>query len=184
MRRTQRWMLVVGVALVGGVLSARNVEATDPSGFKGTQLGKGAFDAFSVRTRYVPAGIGGSDDDGGRDGKHRDEDDAWTSVQRTSGPSDLYVFSNVWQPGGGSTGWHTHPGHSLIIVTSGAITAYDADTCTPHVYTPNSGNSLVDANHVHLIRNEGSVEATAVVVQLVPAGAARRIDAPAPPKCP
>jgi hypothetical protein len=29
------------------------------------------------------------------------------------GASEVYVQNNVWAPGG-STGWHTHPGHSLI----------------------------------------------------------------------
>ena len=52
----------------------------------------------------------------------------------------MYVQSNVWQPGG-STGWHTHPGHSLIIVTAGTVTAYEGDDpdCTPHVYTAGDG---------------------------------------------
>jgi hypothetical protein len=38
---------------------------------------------------------------------------------------------------------------------------------------------LVDpgGDHVHLLRNEGSVEARTMAVQLVPAGATRRIDA-------
>src|SRR5947209_9798905 len=48
------------------------------------------------------------------------------SAQRTKGMSDVYVESNVWQPGG-STGWHTHMGHSLIIVTEGAVTGYEGD---------------------------------------------------------
>jgi len=36
---------------------------------------------------------------------------------------------------------------------------------------------------VHVIRNEGQVEARTITVQLVPAGAVRRIDAPAPGNC-
>jgi hypothetical protein len=44
---------------------------------------------------------------------------------------------------------------------------------------------FVDAgvNHVHLIRNEGSVVATTMAVQLIPANAARRIDEPQPSNC-
>jgi hypothetical protein len=42
----------------------------------------------------------------------------------------------------------------------------------------------VGGGDVHLIRNEGTEEARAVVVQFVPAGAVRRIDAPAPGNCP
>jgi hypothetical protein len=50
------------------------------------------------------------------------------------------VQNNVWQPGG-TTGWHTHPGHSLIIVTAGTVTAYEGNDpdCTPHVYTQGMG---------------------------------------------
>jgi len=37
---------------------------------------------------------------------------------------------------------------------------------------------------VHLIRNEGTVEARSITVQLIPVGATRRIDAPAQGNCP
>ena len=109
----------------------------------------------------------------------------WQSKLQTKGLSDVYVQSNVWTPGG-STGWHTHPGPSLIIVTAGTVTAYDGDdpACTPTVYS--QGMGLVDAGggHVHILRNEGSIEARTIAVQLIPAAAARRIDAPAPGNCP
>src|ERR1700741_58999 len=58
--------------------------------------------------------------------------DTWLSFQKTQGPSDLDLLSNTWKPGG-STGWHKHPGHSLIVITSGQVTQYHAD-CTPEVY--------------------------------------------------
>ena len=78
----------------------------------------------------------------------------WHSTQKTKGDSDLYVQSNVWIPGG-TSGWHTHPGHSLITVTAGTVTAYEGDdpTCTPKVYTV--GMTFVDhgGEHVHVIRN-------------------------------
>jgi hypothetical protein len=45
------------------------------------------------------------------------------------------AWQKVWAPQG-STGWYTHPGLSLIIVTA-AVTAYDGDdpACKPSVYT-------------------------------------------------
>jgi quercetin dioxygenase-like cupin family protein len=110
----------------------------------------------------------------------------WMSLQKTKGLSDVYVQNNTWQPGG-TTGWHSHPGHSLIIVTAGTVTDYEGDdpSCTPHVYTVGTG--FVDHSgdsHVHLIRNEGTVPATTVAVQLIPADTTRRIDAPIPGNCP
>jgi uncharacterized cupin superfamily protein len=98
--------------------------------------------------------------------------------------SDLYVQKNVWRPGG-STGWHTHPGQSLVVVTEGTVTDYEGDDpeCKPAVYT--QGMAFVDpgGDHAHLIRNEGTSVAQTIAVQLIPEGAARRIDAPDPGNC-
>jgi quercetin dioxygenase-like cupin family protein len=102
----------------------------------------------------------------------------------TKGDSDVYVVSNVIAPGG-TTGWHTHPGPSLVTVKSGTITAYEGDdpTCSPTVYT--AGQGFVDPGdgHVHILRNEGTVPAETIAVQIVAHGAARRIDMPAPGNC-
>ena len=109
---------------------------------------------------------------------------AWLSLQKTVEPSVLYVQSNVWQPGG-STGWHTHPGHSLIIVAAGTVTEYEGPhtDCKPHVYR--EGMTFVDphGNHAHIIRNEGEAVARTIAVQLIPAGAERRIDVADPGNC-
>ena len=67
----------------------------------------------------------------------------WRARLKTKGLTDLYVVTNVWKPGG-TTGWHTHPGPSIIMVTAGQLTAYDGDdpTCTPHVFS--LGASFID----------------------------------------
>ena len=109
----------------------------------------------------------------------------WKARIDTKGESDLYVVRNTFDSGA-TTGWHTHPGPSLITVTVGTITAYDGDdpTCTPHVYP--QGSTFIDAGggHVHLLRNESGATAVTVAVQLVPAGFARRIDKANPGHCP
>jgi len=71
------------------------------------------------------------------------------------------------------------------MVTAGAVTAYDGDdpSCTPTVYSKGMGFVDVGGGHVHVLRNEGSIEARTVVVQLIPAAATRRIDAPSPGNC-
>jgi quercetin dioxygenase-like cupin family protein len=96
----------------------------------------------------------------------------------------LYVQSNVWKPGG-STGWHTHPGHSLIVVTAGTVTNYERldPDCKPHVYTQGMGFVDPGGDHVHILRNEGATEARTIAVQLIPAAAVRRIDAEDPGNC-
>ncbi len=163
MRRRLAWLFlaVILAAVVYGVTGL----ATPGSGFSGTTLAVGRFGEIDVKNLALPA-------------------DTWQARLKTQGESDLYVQSNVWIPGG-TTGWHTHPGHSLIIVTAGTVTVYDGgdSTCTPHVYSQGMGFVDPGGGHVHVIRNEGTVEARTIAVQLVQAGATRRIDAPDPGQC-
>ena len=113
--------------------------------------------------------------------------DFWKAQISTKGASDLYVVRNTFSPGG-TSGWHTHPGPSLVTVTQGTVTVYDGDdpTCIPKVYS--AGNTFVDPtsnNHVHFVRNETGTPAVTVAVQLVPEGAMRRVDfTPLPTFCP
>ena len=168
MKRKSIWALVL--ALIGVALYAGNALATPSSGFTGTTLAKGTYgEIFShVQTQ---------------------DPQFWNEVIQTKGASDLYVQQNTWQPGG-STGWHTHPGPSFVIVTQGSVTTYDGDdpTCTPHVYTAGTANNaFIDpgGGHVHIIRNETDAVAQTIAVQLIPAGATRRQDVtPAPGNCP
>jgi hypothetical protein len=174
MQRKLMWMMLLGLAIMVAASDRRPVLATPASGFVASTLAVGRFGEISVFNRLIPPGFWRS----------RHESDIWLSWQKTRGASDVYVQSNVFAPGG-SSGWHTHPGHSLIIVTAGTVTAYEGDdrSCTPHLYTVGMG--LVDegGDHVHNIRNEGTVEARTIAVQLIPADATRRIDAPDPGNC-
>lgn len=167
MKKMLAWMALLGVGIAVTVFYAGIASATPPSGFSGATLAVGRFGEIDVFNHPKP-----------------DNGDVWLSWQRTKGTSDVYVQNNVWQPGG-STGWHTHPGHSLIIVTAGTITAYQGGdpNCTPAVYTQGMGFVDPGGDHVHVLRNEGSVEARTIAVQVIPPGAARRIDVPAPGNC-
>jgi len=108
----------------------------------------------------------------------------WTAMENTQGPSDLYIQTNTWQPGA-STGWHRHPGFSLIVITTGTVVQYHAD-CVPQVYGPGTPNgpTLVDSgDDEHLIRNEDGKGATGYAVQIVANTAPRKIVEPAPDTC-
>ena len=155
--------LPLGMVLVGILASAGVVYGTAGAGITTTMIVQGNFDDIKVKTNF--------------DG-HKVEIE-------TEGDSDLYVVSNVIAPGG-HTGWHTHPGPSLITVKSGTITAYQGDdpTCSPTVYTVGQGFVDPGDGHVHLLRNEGAVPAETIAVQLVLDGGTRRIDTPAPGNCP
>jgi quercetin dioxygenase-like cupin family protein len=82
-----------------------------------------------------------------------------------------------------STGWHTHPGKTLVTVKSGTFTVYHAKDCEPTVYGP--GDAFVELpTTVHVGRNEtdGVVE-LGVVFFGVPVGGSARIDQPQPETC-
>ncbi|HEY6763350.1 MAG TPA: cupin domain-containing protein [Candidatus Sulfotelmatobacter sp.] len=169
-RRLTRSALFSTVLVVTALWDARNLHATSPQGFTSTTVARARLGATEAHSYLIPPR--------GKEGND------WLSFQRTQGSSDLYVQDNVWQPGG-STGWHSHPGHSLIIVTAGTVTDYaghDLD-CKPHVYTKGMGFVDPGGDHVHVIRNEGAVQARAIAVQIIPTGKQRRIDAPGPGNC-
>lgn len=88
---------------------------------------------------------------------------------------------------GGNTGWHSHPGPALVLVTAGVLSLYSSDdpTCTPHHYV--AGEAFVDhgQGHVHMARNL-SVDENAVVWVTyfdVPPGESVRRDADDPGNC-
>jgi hypothetical protein len=174
MSRRTTGTLLLGLAVAVAAATVADVRATPSSGFTATTRALGRFDSFEVLnlTRPEPRP------------EATKQPPLWISLQKVTGASDLYIQENVWALGG-TTGWHTHPGHSLITVTAGTVTVYDGDdpTCTPRQYT--AGQGFVDSGgaHVHVIRNEGSVEARTMAVQLVHAGAVRRIDASGNPNC-
>ena len=179
MRKKLSWLMLFSATIVLTGIYVAKARATTASGFVGTTVAVARFGEIDVFNQLPRNG------------------NVWLSLQKTKGSSDVYVQSNVWQPknvaqpNGGSTGWHTHPGHSLIIVTSGTLTEYDGE-CKPHVYAFVPGQpapTFVDPGrgHVHIVRNEGSVVASSIAVQLVPFDpkkANRRIDAAAPADCP
>ena len=160
-------MLLSAAIVVTALHYVRKVHATPSQGFTSTTLALGSIGEIDVSNDFIS-----------------DKGKIWLSSQNTKGKSDLYVQSNVWDPGG-DTGWHSHPGHSLIIVTAGTVTDYEGHDpdCKPHVYTKGMGFVDPGGDHAHIIRNEGDVEAQTIAVQLIPADAARRIDVADPGNC-
>jgi hypothetical protein len=146
--------------------------ATEAEGYKSSLVARGRLVDFDIDSTLL---------------HHLQEEGSeqlWRSMQETKRSSDIYVQHNVWAPGG-STGWHSHPGQSLIIVTAGTVTNYEGPdpACKPHVYK--IGMAFVDpgGDHIHILRNEGAVEAKTITVQFIPADASRRIDVAAPGNC-
>ena len=81
-----------------------------------------------------------------------------------------------------STGWHSHPGKTLVTVQSGSFTVYH-DNCRARTYGP--GEAFVELpSSVHVGRNEtGGTVKLGVVFFGVPIGGSPRIDHPQPEGC-
>jgi quercetin dioxygenase-like cupin family protein len=173
MRRGLAYLLFFSATIAAATLLHHKATlATTSEGYKSTVLALGRFDEKDVVSSFLPTlKAGGSDR-------------LWMSLQETAGLSDVYVQSNVWAPGG-STGWHTHPGHSLIIVTAGTVTDYEGHDpeCKPHVYK--TGMAFIDpgGEHLHILRDESAVEAKTIAIQIIPANAERRIEVADPGNC-
>ena len=146
-----------------GVITLRPARATDGVGITSITLaGPIAFDEFDVHT-LTPT---------------------YFSEVEAVGPSDVYIVQVTIVPGGHS-GWHSHPGPSFVTVTSGTATFYHGDDAshTPNVCPAGTG-CVEESGRVHINRNEGDTDLVAVVMQIVPRGAPRRIDEPQPPGWP
>jgi hypothetical protein len=172
MRRKLVWFLLSAGMMVTALFQATPAMATDPVGFSSTTIAKGQFGDIDAFSRFVQP-VNAPD---------WTKKEIWRSRQKTKGLSDGYVLNNVWAVGGPRLAHASWP--HLVIVTAGAVTAHRAHpSCTPHVYT--TGMAFVDrgGSHVHIVRNEGDVEAQVVAVRLIPAGQPGRIDADDPGNC-
>jgi quercetin dioxygenase-like cupin family protein len=98
-------------------------------------------------------------------------------------PGTTTVVADFTFGANSSTGWHTHPGKTLVTVKAGTFTVYHAKDCAPSVYGP--GDAFVELpSSVHVGRNEtGDTVELGVVFFGVPAGGSPRIDQPQPANC-
>jgi quercetin dioxygenase-like cupin family protein len=164
-RHRRRFAALAAVtALVATALIVLPALATPPSGVTSTTFAVGTFDEIDARTETLTWGA--------------------RLLTKGAGGTDVHVLENKIAPGG-TFGWHSHPGPSIVVVKTGELTLYHADDpeCTPHVVGPGSG-FVDEGGKVHVVRNEGSVETVVYVTSFVPKGAVRRIDEPDPGNCP
>jgi uncharacterized cupin superfamily protein len=152
-RRLTCLVLFSAISTATALYHPRNALATAAEGYESTLLAVGRFDEMDVFDSF-PHGL-----------KEEENQQLRPPRGEAKGLSDVYVQSNVWAPGG-STGWHSHPGHSLIIVTAGTVTDYEGHDpgCKPHVYKTGMGFVDPGGDHVHILRNEGDVERMALVI--------------------
>ena len=141
--------------------------ATPSIGVTQVILANALYEGVNVAARRPPDGV----------------DSGWKAILKITGSSDIFVNSNTAIPGANG-GWHSHPGLSIVSVTQGAVWHYPAEdpNCTPTIIT--AGHGFVEpGNHIHLLRNEGTVDAKWTTTAIRPAGSPARIDQPAPGNC-
>jgi quercetin dioxygenase-like cupin family protein len=86
-------------------------------------------------------------------------------VESGSGSADIVSVKVVIKPGG-STGWHHHPGVTLVSVASGTATEYHEDC---HKTVLKAGDGFFEGtDEPHVVRNEGNVDAVLYPTFLIP----------------
>ena len=158
--------MVIVLTLVGA--AGFRLNATTPSGISFTPFSRATLPAFEAKR------------------KERAMD--WRIDLASDQPIDVATQVVTFQPGGFS-GSHAHPGPVFFTVRTGTLTVYEGDdpSCSPITFL--AGMGAVEAGtstHSHMVRNETSSVAEAVVTYLVPVGtpqSALRTDLPDPGNC-
>jgi quercetin dioxygenase-like cupin family protein len=102
-------------------------------------------------------------------------------------PSEV-VMPQITIHAGASSGWHTHLGPGLIVVTTGTLTLYRVigDRCVKSIYGPGQG-FVETPGVVHIARNEaasGDVTALATFLDIAPGTTTYKSIVPPPTACP
>lgn len=75
---------------------------------------------------------------------------------QTNGPIEV-AYQRIVATPGGTLGWHSHPGPTVVTVLSGTLSFYHAEDCTHRInYTAGKSFSNLP-DEIHLARNEGTV---------------------------
>ena len=116
--------------------------------------------------------------------------------------TDIVMVQLTVQPGG-SSGWHSHPGGAIIVVTQGSITVHkavgrrgceserDGDWCHGgaagcQIEKYSAGQAFIERpGEVDQVTNDGTIPYVLLVTfPRVPPGGSPRIDQPDPGTCP
>lgn len=93
----------------------------------------------------------------------------------TKGPVSVLVRSVPFEMGK-DTGWHTHDGVEIALVSKGEITLQREGACTPTTYK--AGDVVqIPANTPHFARNDGPEPAVVIATTYLKPAAPDRVDA-------
>jgi len=95
---------------------------------------------------------------------------------------EVATQTNTFEPGGSTSGWHTHPGPVVTIVQSGTLSLWFSTDCTLQTLTAGQAIVVPGGDMYDLGRNESATEPLVLVQTFynVPVGGPLRTDAPEP----
>ena len=101
---------------------------------------------------------------------------------QTQGPIEV-AYQRITIPPGGTLGWHSHPGPTVVTVFQGTLSFYHAEECT-HEIEYATGQSVSNMpDEIHMARNEGAsavLELASYYLMQSSPPAPLRIDQPSP----
>ena len=78
------------------------------------------------------------------------------------------AFQRITIGPGGTLGWHSHPGPTVVSVFQNTLSFYHDEACTEEIeYTPGMSFSNMP-DEIHLARNEGASDVVVFAVYFVP----------------
>lgn len=90
---------------------------------------------------------------------------------QTKGPVDVATIQVTFAKGGGSAGWHFHPGPVFVVVQSGAVSVW-TENCQKTVYGPGTTFFEMGPEASMLVKNESATtDAVVIGTFIVPPGA-------------
>jgi quercetin dioxygenase-like cupin family protein len=153
------------MAAVAVLMTSGLVQATSPSGLSSSLLARGSWDQ-QERSELARSIVKMNSTNGGAGRDAR---------------SDVAVV-RAEIAAGGTTGWHTHTGPSVIVVASGELTVYEADKGRCEIHRETAGHAFVHTADTHTFVNHGSVPVVFFVTYFAPSGPLL-VDAPDPGVC-
>ena len=100
---------------------------------------------------------------------------------RAGSPTDIALVRATLDPGG-ETGWHTHPGRSMVMVETGQMTTQEAHHRNCVTNTVPAGQGFEHPEGPHNFINRGTDQLVFYVTYFVPAGATPLLLDTTPPR--
>ena len=90
---------------------------------------------------------------------------------QTKGPVDVATLQVTFNRGGGSAGWHIHPGPVFVVIQSGELSVWDED-CVKNTYGVGETFFEMGPEASMLVKNEDpDTDAVVIGTFIVPVGA-------------